>query len=125
MAAAEATAWAPDDEAPRPRDGSPCPPSPEPPRGRIEPAAAAPDPGRRAKVARQGQRRVRRDGALAMHDLTDPQRRHTDIDRDPVLREPKRLHEFFQDFTGMDGESVIMADPLHIMTVRFFVPIYR
>src|SRR5690606_38083031 len=44
-----------------------------------------PEPLTRAEVARQPERRVRRDPALAVDDLVDPPRRHADVLRQAVL----------------------------------------
>ena len=45
MRKANATVRAPDDEAPSPRGGGPCPPSPEPPRGHTGPRGRNQIPG--------------------------------------------------------------------------------
>jgi hypothetical protein len=42
---------------------------------------AKPEIGRRTEILREPKRRVRRDGALALHDFEDPVRRDTQINR--------------------------------------------
>ncbi len=51
------------------------------------------DPGRRVNEAHQAQRRVGRDGTLAMHVLADPQRRQAEIDCDQLLLELEWLQD--------------------------------
>jgi len=71
-----------------------------------------PEPLGRPEVPPEPQRRVRRDPARPMHDLVDPPRRHADVLRHPVLRDPQRPTELLeQHFAGMHRSScaVVMS----------------
>src|SRR5438874_957703 len=73
--------------------------------GRLEVVAqlqVEPELRRGPEVAREAQRRVRRDAAQAAHDLVDPPRRHLGVDREAVLRDAEAVEEIaLQYFTGM------------------------
>jgi hypothetical protein len=57
--------------------------------------------------ARQAQRGVGADSALAMHDLVDAAWRYIDCLGDPVLRDPHRFEELGQkDLAGVGGWEV-------------------
>jgi hypothetical protein len=62
-----------------------------------------PEPFAGAEVPGESECGVGGDAALAVHDLVDPPRRHTDGHSDAVLGDAERLEVFeHQDFTGMD-----------------------
>lgn len=75
-----------------------------------------------SKILRQPQRRVRRDGTIALHDFIYTTRRHADVFGKPVFGQAQRLQEVFaENFARVNGGvlfhvwvSVIIYD-LNIM----------
>ena len=64
-------------------------------RGVIARLAAQPPAIAESKVAAKSKIGVRRNSALPGDDVANALRRYADVFRQPVLREPKRLEEFF------------------------------
>lgn len=80
-----------------------------------------PDLGRDAEVAAQSQRRVRRDGPLAVDDLADAPRRHVDVPGQLVDANTQRLHELFEeDFSRGNRFQQFLGhnDLLFVLPVR-------
>lgn len=84
----------------------------------------------RAEVPREPQCAIRTNGPGAVHDLIDPSRRHTDIPRQPVLRQAQRLEEIRgENFARMNGlqlasghvtlslDTLVIADDLNLVGV--------
>ena len=66
-----------------------------------------PELRRRPEIATEAQRRIRGDGARAVHDLIDTPRRDADVARQAILRQPKGLQEVRkQDFAWVDRREL-------------------
>src|SRR5208282_2192693 len=61
-----------------------------------------------SQVAREAQRGISRDGALALDDLEDARRRHVQIERQPVDAGVGGSHKFFtQQLTRVNGSNFL------------------
>ncbi len=84
-----------------------------------------PEPCRCSKEARKPQRRIRTDGALALHDLVDPARGRIDALGKPVLAHAHRLEELLsQNLSWMDGRKTLRHGSafLHLCGSQRFQP---
>jgi hypothetical protein len=69
-----------------------------------------PDLGRHPEVLPETKRGVRREGALTVHDVADPVRRHADVPGERRDRDAQRTHELLpEDLTRGDRVQLLPA----------------